>query len=383
MRSPGTRRGRICSRYQRSERSWTSASTRMASFMARAIHCSRSGVWMGRATSVIRRPTSAGVSPMNAAARRVKRRMRPPASSIRMGISTASSRFRTSALTSCRSWFRPWSSSFTVVSSSFVAWSSSLAVSSSSLRLCSSSLPETSSSLAEASASVPRPCSSSSADTCSFVEASSSSSARRADASNRDARPRDRALGAGTAEGCSSKSTTNACSSSSAAFTGSTTRSQVRPAPAPSMATPFLLHRGGRLACLSQREAQRYGEAGARHLEELALGLARRWLEVGTGSPAELEHLQALVDDHAGRAVARQHCAVGAAAPGRRPPSPAGRPGWTAGARRAARPRAARGGTCSARACAGGSGRPCSPGRTTAARWRRSPSGRGGGSRAG
>ena len=100
-------------------------------------------------------------------------------------------------------------------------------------------------------------------------------------------------------------------------------------------------HRGGRLARLSERQAQRGGEAGAGHLEELALGLPRRRLEVGAGSPAELEHLQAVVDDHTGRAVVRQHGAVGdpgqgAIGPRRR----AVRIGWQA--RERERPRARR-----------------------------------------
>ena len=313
---------------------------------------------------MIRRPTSAGVSPMNVAARRVKRRMRRSASSITMGISTASRRFRRSALTSCSSWFRPWSSSLTVVSSSLVDWSSSLAVSSSSLRLWSSSLPETSSSLAEASASVPRPCSSSSDATYSFVAASSSSSARRAAASTGRSGPGTARCGAGRG----GRALLEEHHERPLASVGRLHREHDEVA-GPAGAVPvdrdaLLAHRGGRLACLRERDAQRGGEAGARHLEELALGLARRRLEVRTGPPAELDHLQVLVDDDAGRAVARQdqrrrRCRARApSARGGSRPSVAGR----RAARRGARRRAARSGTCSARACGGRACRPCSPG---------------------
>ena len=67
----------------------------------RAIQRSRSGAWIGRSISPIRRPTSAGRSPRAVAARLVKRRMRRFPSRITMGISTASSRFTRSALTTC------------------------------------------------------------------------------------------------------------------------------------------------------------------------------------------------------------------------------------------------------------------------------------------
>ena len=237
MLPPGPRRGLICSRCQRSARSWTSASTSVDCSMARMIHCSRSGARMGRLTSLTRFPTSPGVSPRKVDARCVKRRMRRSSSSIRMGSSTASRRLRTSALTRCSSRFRSWSSSFRVVSSSLVAWTSSLAVSSSSLRLCSSSLPDTRSSLAEASASLPRPCSSRSAARCSLVAASSSWSASLAAGSSRAASPPRRAPpGPGAGAARSSKSTTKVRSLPSAAAIGSTTRSQVWPGAAPSIA---------------------------------------------------------------------------------------------------------------------------------------------------
>ncbi len=54
--------GRTCSRCQRSERSWTSASTRVASSIARVIQGSRSGALIGSARSEIGLPTSPGVS---------------------------------------------------------------------------------------------------------------------------------------------------------------------------------------------------------------------------------------------------------------------------------------------------------------------------------
>ncbi len=134
------------------------------------------------------------------------------------------------------------------------------------------------------------------------------------------------------AGGRSSKSTTNACSPDS----GRRHREHDQVA-GPAGADPvdrdaLPAHRGGRLARLRQRQAQRGGEAGARHPEELALGLPGRRLEEGAGSPAELEHLQAVVDDDAGRAVPGQDHAVGAPGQGAVGPRRRGRHGLARGA---------------------------------------------------
>ena len=112
--------------------------------------------------------------------------------------------------------------------------------------------------------------------------------------------------GAGSGGGRSSKSTTNARSLPVGRLHREDDEVAGLAGGVPVDRDALPAHRGGRLARLGEREAQRCGEAGARHLEELALRLAIRRLEVGTGPSAELEHLQPVVDDHARRPVPGQ-----------------------------------------------------------------------------